>query len=82
MNNSRFFQECVFIANIAMKHPDPTGKGIESGIRNLKRKRWDQAAKAGRQFNRDVFEGYAESFRIIAKCMVENRIGFLEGFHG
>ena len=82
MNNSSFFQECVFVANLAMKHADPKGRGIEYGIKCLKAKRKEQLAAKGIVFNEDKFYGYSIAFEEIAKHMVEGRLDFLEGMRG
>ena len=82
MNNSSFFQECVFVANLAMKHADPKGRGIEYGIKCLRAKRKEQLDAKDIVFNENKFYGYSIAFEEIARHMVECRLAFLEGLKG
>ena len=78
MTNHRFFNECVFISNYALKCQDPDTRGVESGIKALRHTRREQGLKSGRGFNHVMFDYYAEAYRPIAQHMVKKRMEFLE----
>ena len=68
MRNSTFFQEAVFVANKALKHPDPLGKGIDSGLRDLKYTREGSHPKV---FEETIFNRYAVHYEKIARALVQ-----------
>lgn len=67
MRNSFFFSEAQIVANYAIKHSDPLGRGIEMGIRHLKQKRYDPDDAL---FVESRFSMYAEHYAKLAKAMV------------
>lgn len=74
MSNSFHFSESAIIANYALKHQDPPGRGIESGYKHLMMLRRNKV----KTFSKDKFDRYAASYKVIAKAMVEEYLKFEE----
>jgi hypothetical protein len=64
MRNSTFFSEAMIVANAALKHKDPIGKGVISGIKALRYRRDNEG------FDQAVFDKYAAHYERIARVMV------------
>jgi hypothetical protein len=70
MRNSIFFSEAMIVANAALKHKDPIGKGVISGLNVLKYKR------ENKNFDPEIFDKYAAHYERIARVMVEEYLEY------
>jgi hypothetical protein len=73
MTNYQHFYEACVVANYAMRHSDPMGKGIESGCKHLMELRREKSLS----FNEALFNEYAASYKIMARLMIKERKRFI-----
>jgi hypothetical protein len=74
MTNYQHFYEASIIANYAMKHPDPLGRGLESGRKYLMYLRKQKCP----DFCEELFNEYAKSYIAMARLMVKERTRFVK----
>jgi hypothetical protein len=70
MRNSTFFSEAMIVANTALKHNDPLGRGVISGLNALRHKR------DNKNFDLEIFNKYAAHYERIARAMVEEYLEY------